>query len=38
MKEGEMLKLKLKDGRMLIINKSNLLMTEVFAEKEGSDE
>lgn len=31
-KEGEMLKLKLIDGRLLIINKKNLLMTEVFSE------
>lgn len=32
MKEGEMLKLILEDGRMLIINKKNLLMAEVFKE------
>lgn len=31
--EGEMLKLFLDDGRMLIINKKNLLMTEVFSEE-----
>lgn len=31
-KEGEMLKVKTVDGRMLIINKANLLMTEVFTE------
>lgn len=33
-KEGEMLKLWLVDGRMLIINKKNLLMTEVLPERE----
>jgi len=31
--EGEMLKLFLEDGRMLIINKKNLLMTEVFSDE-----
>jgi len=30
--EGEMLKLFLEDGRMLVINKNNLLMTEIFSE------
>jgi len=30
--EGEMLKLFLEDGRMLVINKKNLLMTEIFSE------
>lgn len=31
-KDGRFLKLKTKDGRMLIINWKNILMTEVFAE------
>jgi len=30
--EGEMLKLFLEDGRMLVINKNNLLMTEIFSQ------
>lgn len=36
-KEGEMLKLTLKDGRMLIINKANLLMSEVFNEIDNTE-
>ena len=31
--EGEMLKLFLEDGRMLVINKKNLLMTEIFSQE-----
>lgn len=30
--EGEMLKYKTVDGRMIIVNKANVLMTEVFSE------
>lgn len=33
-REGEMLKIMCKDGRMLIINKKNLLLTEVFSEQD----
>lgn len=32
-KEGEFVKLFLKDGRMIMINKKNILMVEVFNEK-----
>jgi len=32
-KEGEMTKIKTDDGRMLIINKKNLLLTEVFKKE-----
>lgn len=33
-KEGSELKMRTKDGRMLIVNKKNLFITEVFSEKE----
>ena len=31
-KEGEFVKLFLKDGRMILISKKNILMTEIFNE------
>ena len=31
-KDGQMFKIEHEDGRMLIINRKNLLMTEVFPE------
>jgi len=36
--EGEMLKLFLEDGRMLVVNKNNLLMTEIFSQDEKKKE
>jgi len=36
--EGEMLKLFLEDGRMLVVNKNNLLMTEIFLQDEKKKE
>lgn len=33
-KDGEMFKSRTKDGRMIMINRNNLLMTEVFNEDE----